>query len=332
MAGEWYTTRVIKPMRIFQTNVNTEFSIYEKTGLRVGLHLRSPYIIYCYREMISNEYMFNSKLNLIKLSSDRYKLEPIDTSISNSSIVDVLVIESDQVVEGKSTLNNDVKLGEWSLLDKINANSYQYKMFEINKENNYTLDITSMNIKDSSEKMIFFIKNMKYLPNCYHIKIEAEKLTSKKYSIKLKQKYCDKTIEVGSLNNLNFDANGLYTKQKFKVNNAGSVKMEVHCESSRSFYDYGDGNHFKVFVDNIEKSSSGLYAWILHSYVSYYLFLIKEFNIQGKGRDKEIEIRPVVEGSDRLKYFYKYYYTTTTSNFFDVEDYSIIVYVIGESL
>lgn len=332
MASEWYNTRIIKPMRIFQTRPNTEFSIYEKTGLRVGLHIKSPTILFSYREMVSNEYIFNAKLNLIKISDDKYKIIPLDSNISNSSIIDVLVMESDEdigVISNKATsyLTND-----WINIDKINSKSTTYKIFELNKTNNYLLDISSMNIVKGSEKMIFFIQNLKYFAGCYHIKIDPQKITNTTYSVKLSQKYCDKSINVGSLagTSINLEKVGHWGDSSFSVQDTGNVSMFIHCKSHPDMLNYN--KHFKILIDGTEVASSQALSSLPFGRIAYTVLCVRPFQVYGKNKTKTITISPIAEIKGYTQYIYEYVYNTSTSTFYDTDNYSLLAFVYGEAV
>lgn len=322
--SNWYTTRIIKPIRIFQTNPNIEFSIYEKTGLKVGVTWKSPYLIYCYREVISNEYNFNAELHLEKLTDDKYIFKTIDNNISNQSIIDVLIMESDeqmQNIKSRSTKENI-----WKNIEILNSHSNKYKSFTLNKSNNYSFDISHMNIRKGSEKFIFFIKSMYYLPHCFHIKIEPQKISDTTYKVILKQKYCDVT---NTIDRMDFNQ-GVHNQQKLTLNNVASIKFDINCESDRKFAEHG--KYFDIVIDNEVRSTAYITGYALHSYASFFLLVVGEALVLGKNKNKDIYIKPVVEGADALTFWYKGIYLTTSDKFYDINDFEIEVFVVGDEL
>lgn len=89
--GEWYTVNVLKKIKTFEVNVNTEFNIntilYNTTWF-------NPKLFYTYSFMKTTSNKFDSSITLIDKGGGVYMLKTNNT-ISNDSVCNVMVYEGD---------------------------------------------------------------------------------------------------------------------------------------------------------------------------------------------------------------------------------------------
>lgn len=88
----WYTTRVVKPVKVFKARPNE----WVDTG---GIFI-SPYVLYSYEYVETSNFPMNLNLEL-QISGGRIRVVPLGNVISSKSMVSFLVMESDENIGSK---------------------------------------------------------------------------------------------------------------------------------------------------------------------------------------------------------------------------------------
>lgn len=176
--GEWYTTRIIKDMDIFQVKLNESFSILNKNGIP---RWEDPKFIYSFITLKANVLNFKIDLNLIDMGNGSYKYVSNNNTLSNESVISVMIMEGDDF--DKKNINQQ---GSWATSLVLSSHSSKIYFFELNKSNNWSFQIKNANnirylISPKKMKftdgMIEYSFNMKRSMDTYSVSLEQKGAT-----------------------------------------------------------------------------------------------------------------------------------------------------------
>lgn len=171
--AEWYTTRIIKPIKIYETKLNTWVNLDKDL-------FKHPYVLYSYKYLKLTRVKHNTLLT-VTVERDRVKVSPKSSSIdTGATIVYLLVMESD---ESPLYPSQGVASKAWVNRFLLNSKVNNIEIKDCSASNDFTIKIDDRR----KFKCMIIPTSMSFVDNMDSYKFDIAKVSTGNYKVTLQQ-------------------------------------------------------------------------------------------------------------------------------------------------